>query len=103
MQADTPPQLTSLRNVELFAAEALLAPSLRPQLTYARLIIRSGMRWAIGAVSRMFDWFEAVGYGVEVAALRAAEPRLQDFETWLRENSEFPFSRGGAGEGLKGF
>ncbi|RYP43200.1 hypothetical protein DL770_011782 [Monosporascus sp. CRB-9-2] len=130
MPADTPLQLISLRDVGIFAAEALLTPSspsspspwgsrfanraiglARDSLTlaearavYARVagdgsqlpqawwIVGRGMRWAIGAVGRMFDWFEAVGYGVDVAALRAAEPRLQDFETWLRESSEFPFS-----------
>ncbi|RYP07082.1 hypothetical protein DL765_009271 [Monosporascus sp. GIB2] len=64
----------------------------RSQLTQAWWLVGRGMRWAIGAVGRMFDWLEVVGYGVEVAALRAAEPGLQDFETLLRESSGFPFS-----------
>ncbi|RYP13209.1 hypothetical protein DL767_010847 [Monosporascus sp. MG133] len=133
MPADTPLQLISLRDVGLFAAEALLAPTspsspsspspwegrfanraiglagdsrtlAEARAVYARVagdgsqlpqawwIVGRGMRWAMRDVGRMFDWFETVGYGIDVAALRGAEPRLQDFETWLRESSEFPFS-----------
>ncbi|KAI1780915.1 NAD(P)-binding protein [Hypoxylon cercidicola] len=46
-------------------------------------------------VGSMFAWFERAGYGVDIAKLRAEEPRLQNFETWLRESSRFDFARGG--------
>ncbi|RYP52454.1 hypothetical protein DL768_002377 [Monosporascus sp. mg162] len=111
MPPHTPLQLISLRDVGLFAAEALptatssSSPSSLPaHAIYARVagdgsqlpqawgIVGCGMRWAMGAVGRTFDCFEAVDYGGDIVALRAAEPRLQDFETWLRESSEFPFS-----------
>ncbi|RYP66031.1 hypothetical protein DL771_008012 [Monosporascus sp. 5C6A] len=122
MPADTPLQLISLRDVGLFAAEALLAPSSASspsscesrfanraiglsgdplvRAVYARVtgdgsqlpqawwIVGRGIRWAIGAVGRMSDWLEAVGYGAGVAALRTAKPRLHDFEAWLRESSD---------------
>lgn len=55
--------------------------------------------WVVGWVVRrlfaardvgaMFSWFEKKGYGVDIVALRMEEPRLQDFETWLRESSKF--------------
>ncbi|KAI0181578.1 NAD(P)-binding protein [Hypoxylon sp. FL1284] len=40
-------------------------------------------------VGAMFAWFERTGYGVDIAALRQREPRLQSFETWLHESSAF--------------
>ena len=51
----------------------------------------------IALVGKMFDWFEREGYGVDLAELRRREPGLQDFDTWLRESSKFPFSREVAG------
>ncbi|KAI1097818.1 NAD(P)-binding protein [Jackrogersella minutella] len=51
-------------------------------------------------VGAMFAWFESHGYGVDIAVLRAREPRLQDFETWLRESSKFEFGGGGVKDGL---
>lgn len=40
-------------------------------------------------IGTMFKWFGDVGYGVNIAALRKEEPKLQDFGTWLKESSAF--------------
>ncbi|KAI0853932.1 NAD(P)-binding protein [Daldinia vernicosa] len=56
--------------------------------------------WAVrGLVARnnvgsMFRWFETDGYGVDIDALRAEEPRVQNLEAWLRESSKFEFASG---------
>ncbi|KAI3332811.1 hypothetical protein F4824DRAFT_282970 [Ustulina deusta] len=57
-------------------------------------IVGYGMRWAIKELGRMFNFFEKEGYAVDIQKLRAEEPRLQDFETWLKESSTFEFSKG---------
>lgn len=111
-------QLVSVRDVGRAAARALLAPEPPAQnrafglagdalryeearaifqrvagraLPQAPRLLGSGMRWAIGEVGTMFRWFETDGYGVDIAARRAAAPEgdVQDFETWLRESSLF--------------
>lgn len=78
------------------AAAAGLPPS-QQQLPQSWWPVGRGARWAIALVGKMFDWFEREGYGVDLAELRRREPGLQDFETWLRESSKFPFSREVAG------
>lgn len=120
-------QIVSVRDIGLFAAKALLhpdSPEYRGRaiglagdeltLDEARAIFRrvagrelpqawSVVGWAVRNVlagkhvGTMFAWFERAGYGVDVAALRAREPRLQDLETWLRESSRFEFSEGREG------
>ncbi|KAI1760484.1 NAD(P)-binding protein [Hypoxylon sp. FL1150] len=62
-----------------------------PQAWY---VVGWGVRNVVAGrhVGKMFSWFERGGYGVDVAALRAREPRLQSFEAWLRESSKFGFS-----------
>ncbi|XXG97276.1 hypothetical protein Hte_003572 [Hypoxylon texense] len=120
-------QIVSVRDIGLFAAQALLhpdSPDYRGRaiglagdeltLDEARAVFRraagdggrelpqawSVVGWAVRNVlagrhvGAMFAWFERVGYGVDVAALRRREPRLQDLETWLRESSRFEFSEG---------
>ncbi|KAI1089941.1 NAD(P)-binding protein [Rostrohypoxylon terebratum] len=122
MPASQKLQLVSVRDIGLFGAQALLAPS-SPRfanqavglagdnltLGEARDIYRrvSGGKelpqawWVVGwavrglvaakHVGKMFSWFETTGYGVDIEALRKWEPRVQDFETWLRESSKFEF------------
>lgn len=117
MPPTTALQLVSVRDVGRAAARALLAPpparneafglagdALRYEearavfervagraLPQAPRLLGSGMRWALGEVGTMFRWFETHGYGVDIAARRAAAPEgdVQDFETWLRESSQF--------------
>lgn len=81
-------ELTLVRLREVFADVS--GGSLLPQTWWP---VGRATRWAIGDVSKMLDWFESEGYGVDITALRIREPGMQDFGTWLRESSKFPFSR----------
>lgn len=47
----------------------------------------SALKWAVTEVNLMITWFGAEGYGAEIEKLRKEEPKLCDFETWLRERS----------------
>ncbi|OTB01001.1 hypothetical protein M426DRAFT_266644 [Hypoxylon sp. CI-4A] len=60
-------------------------------LPQAWAVVGWGVRSLVAAknVGAMFSWFETDGYGVDIDALRAEEPRLQDLESWFRESSRF--------------
>ncbi|KAJ0159947.1 hypothetical protein CTA2_8850 [Colletotrichum tanaceti] len=45
------------------------------------------VRWAFEDAGRSMEWFETEGYKADVGRLREMEPRLQTWETWLRESS----------------
>ncbi|CBX90916.1 hypothetical protein IAQ61_002384 [Plenodomus lingam] len=47
----------------------------------------STLMYMVTEVKLMINWFAEEGYGVDVAKLKEEEPRLSDFETWLREKS----------------
>lgn len=63
--------------------------------TGARL---EGTWWALGAVlkylvgdmGRMVEWFGSEGYGADIAGVRRLHPGLMDLGTWIREESKFP-------------
>jgi uncharacterized protein YbjT (DUF2867 family) len=109
-------QLVSVRDIGLFASKALRQPerwagkavSLAgdeltlheakehfrsatggKELPQAWGIVGKGMLWAVKEVGDMFRFFEEQGYGADIAALSAEEPSLQDFETWLKESSQW--------------
>ncbi|KAI1411208.1 NAD(P)-binding protein [Hypoxylon sp. FL1857] len=65
------------------------------ELPQAWWIVGWAVRGVVAAkhVGVMFSWFESDGYGVDIKALREEEPRVQDFETWLRESSKFEFTK----------
>ncbi|KAI0859870.1 hypothetical protein F4860DRAFT_480940 [Xylaria cubensis] len=120
MPADTKLQLVSVRDIGVFGAKAILHPEQHAgraiglagdeltladaravfrkvaglQLPQSWTIVGRGVRWLSKEVGTMFNFFEKTGYGVDVRKLKAEEPRLQDFETWLRESSQFDFSKG---------
>ncbi|KAI8634406.1 nucleoside-diphosphate-sugar epimerase family protein [Xylariaceae sp. FL1651] len=120
MPSTTKLQLISVRDIGVFGAKALLHPDAYAnraislagdsltlpearaiyrnvsgsQLPQAWSIVGHGVRWGIKEVGTMFAWFEREGYGVDVQKLRAEEPRLQDFETWLKESSKFECGKG---------
>ncbi|KAK5634188.1 hypothetical protein RRF57_009902 [Xylaria bambusicola] len=120
MPLDTKLQMVSVRDIGVFAVNALLHPEKYmnralglagdeltlldarsiyrkvsgSQLPQAWTIVGYGMRWAIKELGRMFNFFEKEGYGVDIQKLRAEEPRLQDFETWLKEDSTFDCGKG---------
>ncbi|KAI0837244.1 NAD(P)-binding protein [Hypoxylon sp. FL0890] len=66
------------------------------ELPQAWWVVGWAVRGLIAAkhVGAMFRWFETDGYGVDIGALREEEPRVQDFETWLRESSKFECENG---------
>ena len=64
------------------------------QIPQAWSIVGYGIRYAVKELRKMFNFFEKEGYGVDIQKLRAEEPRLQDFETWLKESSTFEFGKG---------
>ncbi|KAI0451855.1 hypothetical protein F5B21DRAFT_485337 [Xylaria acuta] len=120
LPADTKLQLTSVRDIGVFGAKAILHPEqyagraiglAGDELTLADVrsifrrvaglqlpqvwtIVGHGVRRMSKDIGRMFGFFEKTGYGVDIPKLRAEEPRVQDFETWLRESSTFDFSKG---------
>ncbi|KUJ14583.1 putative NmrA-like family domain-containing protein 1 [Mollisia scopiformis] len=47
------------------------------------------VQYMVKEVGTMFKWFKEEGYGVDIAALRKEEPRLQTFGQWLKESSKF--------------
>ena len=51
--------------------------------------VATGIKWGVKEMGKMFDWFERVGYNVDIGALRRTQPGLKDWETWLRESSQF--------------
>ncbi|KAI0378931.1 NAD(P)-binding protein [Hypomontagnella monticulosa] len=45
--------------------------------------------WMVKEMGYMFRWFQNVGYGADIAALRKINPDLKDFRKWLDEDSPF--------------
>ncbi|KAI1348752.1 hypothetical protein F5Y01DRAFT_205049 [Xylaria sp. FL0043] len=117
---DTKLQMVSVHDIGLFGAKALLNPEKYAnraiglagdeltlldaraiyrkvsgsQLPQAWTIVGYAMRGLVTELRKMFGFFEKEGYGVDIAKLRAEEPRLQDFETWLKESSTFDCGKG---------
>jgi uncharacterized protein YbjT (DUF2867 family) len=114
MPADRKIQFVSTRDVGLFAAKALADPAgwdrkavalAGDEMTYGEAretfqrvvgqplpqtwsIFGRGLLWSIDDLGKMFKWFDKEGgYGAKIEGLRRQEPRLQTFETWLRETS----------------
>ncbi|KAI1357969.1 hypothetical protein F5Y08DRAFT_322949 [Xylaria arbuscula] len=124
MPQDKKLQLVSVRDIGVFAVNALLHPEqfknravglagdeltlldLRAiyrkvsgtQIPQAWLVVGYGVRWAVKELRTMFNFFEKEGYGVDIQKLRAEEPRLQDVETWLKESSTFECGKGKSSE-----
>ncbi|CAJ2501312.1 Uu.00g041650.m01.CDS01 [Anthostomella pinea] len=114
MLPDRAIQLVSVRDIGLFAAKALLHPDAwagravglaGDELTFdqAREVYRRTMghemprtwtvvgrvvRWAVAEAGDSMKWFEDVGFGVDIAKLRAEEPDLLDFGGWLEYSKE---------------
>ncbi|KAI1182303.1 hypothetical protein F5B17DRAFT_420996 [Nemania serpens] len=120
MPATTKLQLVSVRDIGVFGAKAVLHPEkyagraiglagdeltlLEARAVYRKVaglqlpqawkIVGTGIRWLSKEMGSMFRFFETTGYGVDIGKLRAEEPRLQDFETWLTESSTFECGQG---------
>ncbi|GAP92239.1 hypothetical protein SAMD00023353_10100050 [Rosellinia necatrix] len=115
LPSSTKLQLVSVRDIGVFGAKALWYPEIYEnraislagdeltlldarsifrrvtgtQLPQAWTIVGYVFRWLVHDVGKMFDFFEKEGYKADIQELKAAEPRLQDFETWLKESSTF--------------
>ncbi|RKU43472.1 hypothetical protein DL546_002258 [Coniochaeta pulveracea] len=115
LPADRKTQLVNTHDIGVFAARALLDPEqyagravglagddltfgegreifkrvLGKEMPVAWGIVAKGVLWFVEEARASFEWFDRVGYGVDIPALRQEEPRLQTFEMWLRESSRW--------------
>ena len=47
------------------------------------------LRKLVSDLGKMFDWFYTDGFKADVPAIRKRYPFMQDFRTWLREESDW--------------
>jgi uncharacterized protein YbjT (DUF2867 family) len=52
-------------------------------------LLGKAMMWGVKEMGDMFAFFEREGYGADIEALKREAP-MQDFESWLREDSKWP-------------
>lgn len=52
-------------------------------------IVGTMIKGAVSDMGKMFRFFNDEGYGCDIPALKAEFPELQDFSTWLEEDSKF--------------
>ncbi|KAK0940228.1 hypothetical protein LTR29_008126 [Friedmanniomyces endolithicus] len=58
------------------------------ELPYTYPVVGRALRWMMKEqLGVMFDWFVTDDFGVDVQALRKRYPFMQDFRTWLAEES----------------
>jgi uncharacterized protein YbjT (DUF2867 family) len=114
LSPDTKLQMVGVKDIGIFAAKALSEPAewsgravglAGDELTLAEVkgrfervmgkplpqnwtILGRALLWATKELKDMFTWFEKEGYGVDIAARKRDVP-VQDFETWLREDSKW--------------
>ena len=107
-------QFVAVRDIGAFAALALSDPAAwsgravglagdeltlgEARETFARVtgkklpqswaLLGKTVMWGVKEVGDMFDFFEKVGYQVEIGERRKEVP-MRDFETWLREDSKW--------------
>ncbi|KAF2242365.1 NAD(P)-binding protein [Trematosphaeria pertusa] len=110
---DKPMQWVSVEDIGLFAARAFRDPGewnaraegiAGDELTFEEMsgcfervtgapapatywVLGTALKWAVGEVGVMLNWFRTDGYGVDVERLRGMERELCGFERWLKERS----------------
>jgi uncharacterized protein YbjT (DUF2867 family) len=115
MPADQKMQLVSAHDIGVFAARALLDPRgwngkavglagcemsfeevkttfqevMKKPLPMTWGVVAKGVLWWVPEAKISFEWFRECGYRADIEGLRKLEPRLQDFEAWLRESSRW--------------
>ncbi|KAH8887151.1 nucleoside-diphosphate-sugar epimerase family protein [Thozetella sp. PMI_491] len=120
MPADRRMQMVSTRDIGRFAAKALLDPEAwagravalaGDELSFTELqdvfrrtvgqelpqtygVLAQPVLWLVEDAAKSFEWFSTVGYGADIEHLRGEEPRLQSFEKWLRESSQWKIAGG---------
>jgi uncharacterized protein YbjT (DUF2867 family) len=57
------------------------------QLPTTYLSVARILNWMSHELGYMFKWFRDVGFGVDVASLKRANPGMKDFGTWLETES----------------
>jgi uncharacterized protein YbjT (DUF2867 family) len=114
LSPDTKLQLVGVKDIGVFAAMALNDPAkwsgravglagdeltlaeakekftkvTGKKLPQAWTVFGRMVLWGVGDVGDMFVFFEKEGYGVDIEARRREAP-VQDFETWLKEESKW--------------
>lgn len=48
------------------------------------------LKYMVGELGIMIDWFGTAGYGADIPALKKMHPGLMDMETWIEKKSAFP-------------
>ena len=48
------------------------------------------LKYMVGDMGLMVDWFGAEGYGANIENNKKLHPGMMDMETWIREESSFP-------------
>lgn len=49
----------------------------------------SFLQWMIAELGIMFRWFVDVGYKADIAECKRINPKMQDLQTWLKEESKY--------------
>jgi uncharacterized protein YbjT (DUF2867 family) len=117
---DKPLQLVTVSDVGFFGAHALLNPdefksrglslagdeltidqmaqifkkTTGKDLAWTYQFLCSMIMWMSKDLGLMMKWFYDVGFDADVAELKKVHPGLKDFETWLKEDSDFSKTKG---------
>lgn len=59
------------------------------ELPQAWTLVGRTVRWMVGDVGKMVEFFDREGYGADIEALKKLHPGLQNWEAWLRESSKW--------------
>ncbi|EWG54424.1 hypothetical protein FVEG_12642 [Fusarium verticillioides 7600] len=115
MPKDRKMQLISTHDIGVFAAKALLNPVawtgkaialagdelsflelqevfrevLGEELPQTYKVVAYPVLWMVKDASKSFEWFRDAGWKADIQSLKAQEPDLQDFASWLKESSKW--------------
>lgn len=115
MPRDRKMQLISTHDIGVFAAKALLNPDAwagkatalaGDELSFSELqeifrevvgeelpqtykVVAYPVLWMVKDASKSFEWFRNAGWKADIETLRAQEPGLQSFASWLKESSKW--------------
>ncbi|KAJ4121611.1 hypothetical protein NW760_005330 [Fusarium oxysporum] len=115
MPRDRKMQLISTHDIGVFAAKALLNPDawvgkatalagdelgfselqeifrevVGEELPQTYKVVAYPVLWMVKDASKSFGWFRNAGWKADIETLRAQEPGLQSFASWLKESSKW--------------
>lgn len=58
-------------------------------------VVSRGVRWGIDDASKSMDWFEKVGFAVDIEALRQEGFSVQSFGDWIKTSGDWVVQEGG--------